>query len=61
MYDIEASKESLKKLQAADYDVGALTPSEKNNLVNMLDDFWVQQGWDLDELKNPYQTHQNKN
>ena len=59
MHDAEKAQASVLRIKEADYSLETLTPGERDNLVNMMEDWWQQQGWDIEELRNPYQSHQN--
>ena len=61
MHDTQKAQDSMVKIREAGYSLEALTRGERGNLVNMMEDWWISQGWDIDELRNPYQTTQNKN
>ena len=58
MFDIEKAKDSMAKIQEADLSLKTLTREEQQNLVALMEDWWQGQGWDIEELWNPYQSHQ---
>jgi len=57
MFDVELAQKSVAKIKKAEYSLEGLTYDERENLVNMIDDWWQQQGWDIEELQNTYQGH----
>lgn len=58
IFDAEKAQVSLKRLDEADLDVAILTRDERENLVAIIEDWWQQQGWDLEELRQSVQQNE---
>jgi len=51
MFDAQKAKDSVVKIKEADFSLVTLTRDERENLVAMMEDWWQQQGWNLEELR----------
>ena len=51
MFDAQKAKDSVVKIKEADFSLGTLTRDERENLVAVMEDWWQQQGWNLEELR----------
>ena len=51
MFDVERAKDSMAKIQEADLSLGVLTRDERDNLIALMEDWWQDQGWDVEELR----------
>jgi len=51
MFDVERAKDSMANIQEADLSLGVLTRDERDNLIALMEDWWQDQGWDMEELR----------